>query len=143
MSKAKNGDVVKVHYTGTLDDGTEFDSSREREPLEFTIGERQLLPGFEDVVIGMAVGESSKVNIPAGEGYGTKQENLIAKIPRDQLPKEIEPKIGLKLQTQTPEGQPFLVTIVELDDKEVTIDANHELAGFDLNFEIELVEIVS
>lgn len=142
MSKAGNDDIVKVHYTGTLTNGETFDSSREREPLEFTIGKGQLLKMFEEAVIGLEVGKTITVEIPAKDGYGERQEHLAGKIPIEKLPPEIIPEIGLKLQSQTPEGQPIILTITDFTDSEVTLDANHHLAGEDLKFEIELVEII-
>jgi len=141
--KAKDGDKVKVHYTGTLDDGSVFDSSRERDPLAFTLGKGQILKGFEEGVIGLSIGESTKVQISAAEGYGLKREELISQVSRDLLPKEIDPKVGMKLQSQSKDGKTFLVTVTEVNDQEITVDANHELAGKDLNFNIELVEIMS
>ena len=141
MGKAKQGDKVKVHYTGTLEDGTVFDSSEGREPLEFVIGGGQLLKMFEASVDGLDIGESVNVDIPAKEGYGEHQSNLVGQFPIDQLPAELEPKIGMKLQMQTQEGHAVPVTVTALDAQFITIDANHELAGKDLKFNIRLVEI--
>ncbi len=143
MNKANDGNKVKVHYSGTLDDGTIFDSSVDRDPLEFTLGQGQLLKKFEKGVIGLAVGESIKVNIPAAEGYGLHNEKLVAQVPLTHLPADMNPEKGMKLQTQTTDGQPMTVTVVGIDEKNITVDANHELAGKDLNFDIELIEIVS
>jgi len=142
MSNAAEGNTVKVHYTGTLDDGTIFDSSDGRDPLEFTIGQGQLLKKFEEAVTGLAIGESIKINIPAADGYGIRDKNMITKVPLSNLPKDLNPEIGMKLQTQTTEGHPIMITVIDLDDQHITVDANHELAGKDLNFDIELVEIV-
>lgn len=142
MQNAKNGDKVKVHYTGKLDDGQVFDTSEGKNPLEFTIGENQLLKKFEDAVNGLEVGESTNVLIPAEEAYGTRQEQLIAQVPKDKLPEGMTPEVGMKLQTQTPEGQVMVVNVTEVSDNEITIDANHELADENLNFDIKLVEIV-
>jgi len=142
MSTARDGDMVRVHYTGTLDDGTIFDSSTKDKPLEFKIGKRHLLKGFEEGVIGLSVGESRKINIPMKEGYGLREENLVAKIPREHLPEGIEPKAGKKFKAQTSKGE-LIIKIVAADEKEITIDANHDLAGQDLTFEIELIEIVT
>lgn len=143
MSSANTGDTVKVHYTGTLDDGTVFDSSKDGSPLEFTIGKGQILKGFEQGVIGMAVGESANVHIPADEGYGPRREELVAKVPMEQIPPDLTPEIGMKLQAQTSDGHPMIITVTEIGEDEITIDGNHELADSNLNFDIELVEIVS
>lgn len=141
MSKVKDGNTVKVHYTGTLKDGSVFDSSVEREPLEFKIGEGQLIPGFEKAVIGMEEGDKTKVDIPVKEAYGEAREELVINVPKDQLPEEVEPEIGMQLQVNQPDGQPVPVRVAEISDDELTLDANHPLAGKDLSFEIELVEI--
>jgi len=143
MSSAKMGDTVKVHYTGTLDDGTVFDSSKDGSPLEFTIGKGQILKGFEQGVIDLAVGKSTNVHIPAAEGYGLRREELVTKVPMEQLPEDLKPEIGMKLQAQTSDGHPMIITVTEIGDNEITIDGNHELADNNLNFDIELVEIVS
>lgn len=141
MSKVKDGDTVKVHYTGTLEDGEVFDSSKDREPLEFTLGEGQLIPGFEKAVVGLAVGDSTKVDIPSQEAYGESREDLVINVPKDQLPDDVEPQIGMQLQVNQPDGQPIPVRITEVGDEELTLDANHPLAGEDLSFEIKLVEV--
>lgn len=139
---AKVGDKVKVHYTGKLTDGTTFDSSEGRDPLEFTIGQQQVLKKFEESVDGLAIGESANINIPAAEAYGVRQDEMVVKVPKVNLPPELSPEIGMKLQSQTPEGGVMVVKIVEVEEETITIDANHELADQDLNFEIKLVEIV-
>ncbi len=141
MSKAKDGDTVKVHYTGTLENGEVFDTSREREPLEFKLGEGQLIPGFEKAVIGMAEGDSTKVDIPSDEAYGEAREDLVIKVPKDQLPEDVEPQIGMQLQVNQPNGQPIPVRITEVGEAELTLDANHPLAGKDLSFDIELINV--
>ncbi|MGC9443840.1 MAG: FKBP-type peptidyl-prolyl cis-trans isomerase [Candidatus Methanospirareceae archaeon] len=138
---AKVGDTVSVHYTGTLADGSVFDSSIGREPLQFTLGEGQMIPGFEQAVTGMALGEIKTVTIPADQAYGPYYEELVLVIPRDQLPADMEPQVGQKLQTQSATGQIMIVTVKEVSATNVTLDANHELAGKDLTFEIQLVEI--
>ncbi len=143
MSSAKTGDTVKVHYTGTLDDGTVFDTSKDGSPLEFTIGKGQLLQGFEQGVIGLSEGESKNIKIPADEGYGTHRQELVAQVPKEQLPDDLTPEVGMKLQAQTADGHPMIITVTDIGDNEITIDGNHELADNDLNFDIELVEIVS
>lgn len=141
MKKAKNGDTVKVHYTGKLNDGTIFDSSEGKDPLKFKIGEGHLLQAFEQGVIGLAEGGSKNVQITAEEGYGMRQDKLIGKIPFEALPEGLTPEVGMRLQMQTPEGQLVVLKINKISENDITVDANHELAGEDLNFEIELVEI--
>ncbi len=141
MSIAKDGDTVKVHYTGTLENGEVFDTSQEREPLEFTLGQGQLIPGFEKAVIGLNVGDSTKVDIPSGEAYGELREDLVLNVPKDQLPADVEPQVGMQLQVNQPNGQPVPVRITNITDEELTLDANHPLAGKDLSFKIELVEV--
>ncbi|AXJ00627.1 peptidylprolyl isomerase [Cyclonatronum proteinivorum] len=142
MSEIKQGDTVKVHYTGTLQDGSVFDSSREREPLQFEIGSGSLIPGFENAVLGLSVGESTKVDIPSGEAYGEVREDMIISVERDKLPADIDPKVGMQLQVQQQNGQAMPVVISDVNETHITIDANHPLAGRDLTFEIELVEVV-
>ena len=135
----EDGNTVKVHYTGKLADGTVFDTSVEREPLEFTIGEGGLIPGFEKAVRQMDVGESKEVTIPADEAYGDHHDDLIMLIDRDQLPKDLEPAVGQRLQVMQKDGTAAIV--IEVSDKTITIDANHPLAGKDLTFDIQLVEV--
>lgn len=141
MSKAKDGDTVKVHYTGTLENGEVFDTSQEREPLEFQLGQGQLIPGFEKAVIGMSEGDSTKVDIPSNEAYGEVREDLVINVPKNQLPDDVEPKVGMQLQVNQQNGQPIPVRITEVKDEELVLDANHPLAGKDLTFEIELLEV--
>lgn len=141
MKKAKNGDTVKVHYTGKLDDGTIFDSSKGKDPLQFKIGDGQLLQAFEKGFIGLSEGDSKDIEIAAQDGYGLKEDKLIGKLPLDALIADLTPEIGMKLQMQTPEDQTIILKIIEMSDNDITVDANHELAGENLNFEIELVEI--
>ena len=141
MKKAQNGDTVKVHYTGKLTDGTVFDSSIDRdEPMEFTLGQGHLIPGFEKTVDGMAVGDKETVTIPAVEAYGEPRPDLILKLPHDKFPENIKPEVGHGLQLRQPDGGMFEVTVTKVEDDGVTLDANHPLAGKDLVFEIELVE---
>ncbi len=142
MSKAKDGDTVKVHYTGTLKNGEVFDTSEEKEPLEFTLGEGQLIPGFEKAVVGMDVGDSAKIDIPTDEAYGEAREDLVINVPKDQLPEGVTPEVGMQLQVNQPNGQPVPVRITKVGDTDLTLDANHPLAGEDLTFDIELVEVV-
>ncbi|MFC2022582.1 peptidylprolyl isomerase [Chloroflexota bacterium] len=140
-TQAKTGDTVKAHYTGTLKDGSVFDTSVGREPLEFTLGQGQLIPGFEQAVIGMTVGESKTVNIPAEQAYGLYNNALIFEIDRDQLPEGMNPEVGQTLQAQQPDGQIGIFNVIEISENSITVDANHPLAGEDLTFEIELMEI--
>ena len=140
--KATKGNKVRVHYTGTLDDGTQFDSSREREPLEFEVGAGQMIKGFDQAVDGMVVGGQKSVTIPAAEAYGDRKEDLLQELPKSDLPDEIKPEVGMKLQMKNEDGRQMPVTIVDVVDEKVVLDANHELAGKDLTFDIELVEIV-
>lgn len=142
MSEAKAGDKVKVHYHGTLSDGSIFDSSKDREPLEFTLGEKQVIPGFEETVIGMTIGEKRSTAIPSDKAYGPRQDGLILKVPKDQFPPEINPEIGQQLQIPQQNGQVAVVIVTDVQKEEVTLDGNHPLAGQDLTFEIELIEIV-
>lgn len=141
MAEAKSGDKVKVHYTGKLTDGTVFDSSREREPLEFEIGSGNMIAGFDEAVNGMKVGESKIANIPCAEGYGEKNPEMVFTVPKDQLPPEIKPEEGQQLSMQHPSGQTIPVVVTKVEEKEIEIDANHPLAGQDLIFEIELMSI--
>ena len=141
MAQAKTGDTVKVHYTGKLDDGTTFDTSADREPMEFTIGQGQLIPDFEEAVIGMNPDESKTIQIPADKAYGPYREDMVMKIERDRLPADLEPKVDQKLQMSHPNGQATVVTIIEVNESQVTLDGNHPLAGKDLTFDIRLTEI--
>jgi len=138
---AKDGDIVDVHYTGTLADGSEFDSSEGKDPLQFTIGAGQMIPGFESAVYGMKVGETKTVTIPAAEAYGPHDEDLMIEVNRDELPEEIEPAVGLQIGVTFEGGQQGQATIVEVTETTVTLDANHFLAGKDLIFEIKLVKV--
>ena len=142
MATIKEGDTVKVHYTGTITDGTVFDSSREREPLEFKLGEGKLIPGFEKAVVGMNVGDTSKVTIPSDEAYGEKREDMVIDVDRGQIPPDIKPEVGQQLQIQQKDGGTIPVVITEVTDETVQLDANHPLAGQDLTFEIEVVDVV-
>jgi peptidylprolyl isomerase len=141
LSNIKSGDTVKVHYTGTLKDGTIFDSSKGREPLEFVFGQGQLIPGFEKAVESLNPGDLTKVNIPYNEAYGEVRGDMIVSIERDKVPTDIKPEIGLQLQIQQPNGQPLPVVITDVSDSHIVLDANHPLAGKDLTFEIELVSV--
>ena len=141
MSVIENGSAVKVHYTGTLSTGEVFDSSEGRDPLEFTMGQGMLIPGFEKAIMGLKVGDSTTANIPANEAYGEKNDEMIVTVAKAQLPEGMEPEVGMQLQLNQPNGQPIPCVIAGVEGDQVTIDANHPLAGKDLTFEIEVVEI--
>ena len=141
MAQARSGDTVRVHYTGRLDDERVFDSSDGREPLEFTLGEGRVIAGFEKAVEGMEVGEERTVTIPAAEAYGEHRTQMVATVPREQFPPHIEPKVGQQLQ-MTHDGHNLPVRVTDVTGETVTLDANHPLAGENLTFDLELVEIV-
>ena len=141
MSIIKDGDTVKVHYTGKLQNGEVFDSSVEREPLEFTLGQGQLIPGFEKAIIGLKVGDSTTTNIPSAEAYGDHNPEMEVQVEKAQLPEGMEPQVGMQLQLNQPNGQAIPVQITKVEGEQVTIDANHPLAGKDLTFDIEVVDI--
>lgn len=142
LTKVNNGDHVKVNYTGKLEDGSVFDSSEGKEPLAFTMGKGQLIPGFENAVEGMAVGESTTINIPSDKAYGERRDDLEMAIAKSELPDNVEPKEGMKLQMkQKTNNETIPVTVTAVDDDKVTIDANHPLAGQNLIFDIEVVDI--
>ena len=142
MSQAKQGDTVKVHYTGKLNDGSVFDSSANREPLQFTLGAGNMIPGFEKAVEGMGVGDKKTAEIPSDQAYGDKREDMIISVPRENVPGDISPEVGQQLAVQQQGGQQVPVTVKEVTEEKVVLDANHPLAGKDLVFEIEVVEIV-
>ncbi len=141
MTQAKHGDTVKVHYTGKLDDGTVFDSSSDRDPLEFTIGSGNIIPGFERAVVGMTPGDSKTETIPTDDAYGPYMEEMVVTIDRQQMPAEMEPEVGQQLHIQQPDGNVLPVIVTDVSSSTVTLDANHPLAGEDLTFDIRLVEI--
>jgi peptidylprolyl isomerase len=141
MAQAAVGDTVQLHYTGKLKDGTEFGTSRGQEPLQFKVGENTILPKLEMSVVGMAIGDTASVEIAAADGYGPRQPEAVETVDRSVLPAEVELVVGNQLQAQTQDGQTLVVTIIAVDDASVTLDGNHPLAGEDLTFEIELVEI--
>ena len=142
MVKAKIGDTVKVHYTGKLDNGEIFDTSVNKEPLTFKIGEKALLADFENTVLEMEIGESKTIKIIAEKAYGVHRPELIAQIEKSQFPAHITPQLGLQLQIKPTNDQTLVVTITAITDTMITLDANHPLAGKDLIFEIQLVEII-
>ena len=142
MAKIQDGTVVKVHYTGKLNDGTVFDTSDGREPLEFTIGQGQVIPGFENAVKEMEPGEKKTITIPSDEAYGPHNQDMVIQVPKEHLPADIPQDadaIGQQLLLRHPSGQEFPATIVAVSEDQITLDANHPLAGHDLTFDIELV----
>lgn len=141
MTKVKNNDTVKVHYTGTLTDGSIFDSSEDREPLEFTLGQGMLIPGFESAVLGMEINETRTCNIPCDEAYGDKNPEMVQEVPKSQLPADLKAEIGMQLMSSMPDGSEFPVMVIDVSDDSITVDANHPLAGQDLTFEIKVVSI--
>ena len=141
MIQAKSGDTVKIHYTGKLDDGTVFDSSVDREPLEFTLDSGQVIPGFDQAVLGMTPGETKTEKIPMDQAYGPHRPEMVLEVSRQQMPAELQPEVGQQLQVQQGNGQTIPVVVTEVTEATVTLDANHPLAGEDLTFEIQLVEI--
>lgn len=142
MSQVSSGDVVRIHYTGTLPDGTQFDSSSGREPLEFKVGSGQIIPGLDRQIEGMTVGQSQTLTIPANEAYGPRDENGVQTVSRTALPADMEVAVGTNLQAKTQDGSQVALTVIDLTDEEVTVDSNHPLAGQDLIFDVEVVEIV-
>jgi len=142
-AKAKEGDTVKVHYTGKLKDKSIFDSSQDAEPLELTVGSGQVIPGFEKAVVGMEVGDSKTVEIAAAEAYGPYRNELVVEIEREQVPEDLPIEVGKPLILRQADAPPIRVMVTDISEQSVTLDANHPLAGEDLTFEVELVEIVS
>jgi peptidylprolyl isomerase len=143
MTEVKSGDVVRIHYTGKLEDGTLFGSSAGDEPLEVRVGAGQIIPGLDSKIEGMAVGEKETVTIPVEEGYGERDERQVEVVPRSAIPPNIELQVGGVLQAQTPDGRAIQLVVKDVDDSQVTVDANHPLAGHELTFEVEVVEIVA
>lgn len=136
----KQGNTVKVHYTGRLEDNSVFDSSNGKEPIEFQVGNQQVIEGFESAVMGLAKGDKTTVTIPSDKAYGDLRDELIQQVPRNQVPQDVQ--VGSQLQGVNPQGQPFMVTVTEVNESSVTIDANHPLAGKNLIFDIEVVDFV-
>ena len=141
MQQVKVGDKVKVHYHGRLTDGSTFDSSEGREPLEFEVGSGQVIKGFDEGVTGMEVGQKKTIQIPVGDAYGPKDENMIVAFPKANFPEDLKPEVGMQLNMTNGSGQVIPVVIVEVADENVILDANHPLAGQDLTFDIEVVDI--
>ena len=141
MRKVQSGDTVKVHYHGTLTSDETFDSSNGREPLEFKVGEGQVIPGFENAMVDMEIGQSKKVEIPMMEAYGPAHEEMVFKFPKTNFPEDFTPEVGMSVNMRDQQGNPVPVIIVGIEEDVVVLDANHPLAGQDLIFQIELVEI--
>jgi FKBP-type peptidyl-prolyl cis-trans isomerase 2 len=139
--QAKKGDTVRVHYTGKLTSGEQFDSSAGREPLEFEVGAGMMIKGFDDAVVGMAIGDKKTINIAPGDAYGERNEEMVIDFPRSNFPEDMSPEVGMQLMMNNNAGQQFPVTIVEVKEEVVMLDANHMLAGKELVFDIEMVEI--
>ncbi|GAB4092349.1 FKBP-type peptidyl-prolyl cis-trans isomerase [Flaviaesturariibacter terrae] len=142
MQQVQNGDKVRVHYHGKLRSGETFDSSEGREPLEFTVGSGQVIRGFDEGVKGMSAGEKRTIEIPVDDAYGQKSQEMIIEFPTNQFPPDMKPEVGMQLMMNNGQGQQFPVTIVEVREDSVVLDANHPLAGQDLIFDLELVEII-
>jgi peptidylprolyl isomerase len=141
MQQVQNGDKIRVHYHGKLRSGETFDSSNGREPLEFTVGSGQVIKGFDEGVKGMQVGDKKTVEIPVGEAYGEKQQEMMIEFPKEQFPADMNPEVGMQLMMSDGSGQQFPVTVAEVKENSVVLDANHPLAGQDLIFDLELVSI--
>jgi peptidylprolyl isomerase len=142
MAQARTGDTVNVRFTGKLDDGTVFGTSHEFEPLTFQIGESRQIPAFEQAVVGMIAGESRTIRIPCADAYGPHQEEMVVEVQRSILPAHIEPRVGLEVETHQPDGRVFQAMVTAVSERSITLDANHALAGQDLTFDIELIEIL-
>ena len=141
MQLVKKGDTVKVHYHGKLTNGETFDSSEGKEPLEFKVGEGSVIKGFDDGVMGMQIGDKKTIQVPVEDAYGPKNEEMLIEFPKDRFPSDMNPEVGMPLTMSNGSGQNFRVTIIEVKDDSVILDANHPLAGEDLIFDIELVSI--
>lgn len=141
MTQVKQGDSVKINYTGKFEDGTVFDSSDGREPLAFTIGGGQVILGFEEAVLGMSPGDSKNVTIPVDKAYGQRNDDLVMPVPKSQVPPDLNPEVGQMLEMGAPNGELLMVRVTEITDEQIVLDANPPLAGKNLVFDIELVEI--
>jgi peptidylprolyl isomerase len=141
MQQVKSGDTIKVHYHGRLESGETFDSSEGREPLQFEVGAGHVIRGFDDGVTGMTVGEKKTIHIPVDQAYGHRQDEMVIPFPLNQFPPDLQPQVGMPLTMTTAQGHPVQVVIVEVGEENVLLDANHPLAGKDLIFDLELVEI--
>jgi FKBP-type peptidyl-prolyl cis-trans isomerase 2 len=143
MAQAKSGDKVQVQYVGKLNDGSKFDETSQEKPLEFTIGDGQIIEGFEEAIVGMEEGEEKSVTIPVDKAYGERRPDLVLKVEKERLPENLDPQVGEQLQIPQNEGNPVVVTVTEVTDNDITIDANHPLAGQDLTFDLKLVGVDS
>jgi peptidylprolyl isomerase len=143
MSRAKAGDTVQVHYTGKFKDGSVFDTSVQRDPFEVTLGQRQVIPGFEEAVVGMQPGEVKTTQVPPEKGYGDRREDLILEVGRDKVPPELDVQVGKRLKVGTQGGQPMAAEVIDVADDVIKLDANHPLAGRELTFDIQLVAITA
>jgi len=141
MAEAKSGDTVKIHYTGTLPNGSEFDSSRGHDPLEFKLGQGNMIAGFENAIYGMSEGERKVITIPCEQAYGERNEQMTQRVPRDVIPDDIDLEVGILLHAQGPDGETLRFTVADFDENSVVVDGNHPLAGHDLIFDLELIEI--
>ncbi|MFW5936616.1 MAG: FKBP-type peptidyl-prolyl cis-trans isomerase [Desulfosalsimonas sp.] len=141
MTQAKSGDNVKIHYKGKLDDGSVFDSSEGKDPLEFKVGEGNIIPGVEEAVVGMAPEETKETTIPPEKAYGEYRDDMVIEVDRSQFPEHITPELGQQLELKQSEGENIVVTVTDVGEEKVTLDANHPLAGKDLTFEITLKEV--
>ncbi len=137
----KKGDKIKVHYKGTLTDGTVFDSSEGREPLEFTVGSGMVIPGFDEGVVDMEVGDKKRIEIPVDQAYGESRPENIIKFPKSNVPDDMEVEVGMQIHLNSQNGQPIPVVVTEVEEETVTLDGNHPLAGKDLVFDLELVSV--
>ena len=142
MAQVKHGDTVKIHYTGKLEDGTIFDTSAKRDPLQFKIGEGQVISGFEQAVVGMNPSESITVKVPVDKAYGPHREEMVLVVDRNKIPKNLKLELGQELQIPQEDGQKTIVAVTNISESSVTLDANHPLAGKDLTFDIQLIEIL-
>jgi peptidylprolyl isomerase len=141
MANAENGSTVKIHFTGKYEDGTVFDTSRDRDPLEFVVGEGKTIAGLEEAVVGMAPGDTKEITVAPEKAFGDRDEEMVSPVERSQIPDEIELAVGMPLQVQSPRGDTYMVMVIAFDDETVTLDGNHPLAGQTLTFEIELMEV--
>jgi peptidylprolyl isomerase len=141
MAQAATGDTVKVHYTGKLEDGTVFDTSTESEPLQFKIGEGRLIPDFEKAVIGMEPGESKTINVVSNDAYGPHNKDMVMVVDRKDVPENLDPQLNQQLQIRQQDGNAFVVTVTDVSENSITLDGNHPLAGKDLIFDIQLMDI--
>ncbi|MFC1516434.1 peptidylprolyl isomerase [Thermodesulfobacteriota bacterium] len=141
MGQVKNGNTVKIHFTGKLENGEVFDTSLEREPMEFQVGNGDVMQGLEEGIVGMALGDTKTIEIRPEQGFGARHEDLVVEVVKTLLPESVTPEVGQQLQVSKAEGETIVVTIIDMDDDTVTLDANHPLAGHTLIFDVELVEV--